>query len=79
MLKAVTFDLWNTVIKEKAKDSIEKVAILRLKKILDRYGEIRSIDEIIEVTTRCRDKVMKLQVNEGKEMPRNSSWIILTN
>lgn len=78
MLKAVTFDLWNTVIREKAEDCIEKVAISRLQAVLEGHGEGRSKEDITEVTIRCRDKVMNLQVKEGKEMPPEEQlvWIL---
>lgn len=78
MLRAVTFDLWNTVIREKSEDSIEEVVITRLADILARYGEARPKEDITEVAMRCRDKVMGLQVNEGKEMPPEEqlAWIV---
>ncbi len=78
MLKAVTFDLWNTVIKEQAENSIEEVVIARVEDILSRHGMERSRQDIIDATIRCRDKVMALQVHEGKEMPPEEqlTWIV---
>ena len=40
MLKAVTFDLWNTVIREKSEDSIEEVVITRLADIWLDMGKL---------------------------------------
>jgi len=78
MLKAVTFDLWNTVIREKSKNNIEGVVNTRLSNVLFQHNVRLSLKEIENVTTRCRNKVMMLQVKEGKEMPPDAqiTWIL---
>lgn len=78
MLKAVTFDLWNTVIKEQAANSIQTVVIDRLTNILARHEVARPKETIRHVSARCRDKVMNLQVTEGQEMPPEEqlAWIL---
>ncbi|NMA54313.1 MAG: HAD family hydrolase [Firmicutes bacterium] len=78
MLKAVTFDLWNTVIRTKPGEDIDGAVTERLAGVLEQCGYERPKAKITEATIECRNKVLDLQVNEGREMPPKEqvTWIL---
>lgn len=78
VLKAVTFDLWKTVVKQSPGDNIDEIVTAGLEAVLTRHGQTRSRAKIMDATIQCRDKVMGLQVNEGKEMTpqQQLDWIV---
>jgi putative hydrolase of the HAD superfamily len=77
VLKAVTFDFWNTLVREREAESVEQVVIRRFQDLFRTWAQERTRAEIAAVTKACRDLVMAGQVNEGKEMPPEAQlkWI----
>lgn len=78
VLKALTFDFWNTLVREKGSESIGRVAVARLSDILARHGQARPAQAIAAAAGECRDLVMAGQVQEGREMPPEEQvpWIL---
>ena len=78
MLKVLTCDYWNTLVREKGSETTGRVVMERLTRILRTYGQERPRAVVAEATGACRDLVMAGQVKEGRETPPEEqvAWIL---
>ncbi|HHY92066.1 MAG TPA: hypothetical protein GX511_01840, partial [Firmicutes bacterium] len=78
MLKALTCDFWNTLVRERGSETTGRVVVERLTRLLRTYGQERPQSAVEEATAACRDLVMAGQVQEGREMPPEEQvpWIL---
>lgn len=78
MLKALTCDFWNTLVRERGSETTGRVVVERLTRLLRTYSQERPQSAVEEATAACRDLVMAGQVQEGREMPPEEQvpWIL---
>lgn len=77
MLKALTCDFWNTLVREKGAETTGRVVVERLTRILQEHGQERTLAQVEAAVSACRELVMAGQIEEGREMPPEEQvpWI----
>jgi putative hydrolase of the HAD superfamily len=77
LLKALTCDFWNTLVREKEFETTGRVVVERLTRILRAHGQERTPAQVEAAVSACRELVMAGQVQEGREMPPEEQlpWI----